>query len=82
MQNLKGEDAGKIYKDILDVYLFDSSNIIYNQGLEAIYSFINENEQEAYLKALRCLTKVKPVNIKEARRRIADKLIDDNRYMF
>ncbi len=82
LQDLKGEDAGKIYKDMLDVYLFDSSNIIYNQGLEAIYSFIDENDQEAYLKALRCLTKVKPVNIKEARRRIADKLIDDNRYQF
>ncbi len=82
LQNLKGEEAGKIYKDILDVYLFDSANIIYNQGIEAIYSFIDENEQEKYLKALRCLTKVKPVNIKEARRRIADKLIDDNKYMF
>ncbi len=82
LQDLKGENAGKIYKDILDVYLFDSANIIYNQGIEAIYSFIDENEQDAYLKALRCLTKVKPVNVKEAGRRIADKLIDDNKYMF
>ncbi len=82
LQNIKGEEAGKIYKDILNVYLFDSSNIIYNQGIEAIYSFIDENEQDTYIKALRCLTKVKPVNIKEARRRIADKLIDDNKYMF
>ncbi|MCF6184066.1 MAG: hypothetical protein L3J56_05485, partial [Bacteroidales bacterium] len=82
LQKIKGEESGKIYKDILDVYLFDSSNIIYNQGIEAIYSFIDESEQESYLKALRCLTKVKSVNIKEARRRIADKLIEDNKYMF
>ena len=82
LQNLKGEEAGKIYKDILDVYLFDSANIIYNQGLEAVYSFIDEKEQDKYIKALRCLTKVKPVNVKESRRRIADKLIDDNKYMF
>ena len=82
LQDLKGEEAGKIYKDMLDVYLFDSSNIVYKQGLEAIYSFIDEAEQEKYINALRCLTKVKSVNIKEARRRIADKLIKDNRYQF
>ncbi len=82
LQTLKGEEAGKIYKDILDVYLFDSANIVYNQGIEAIYSFIGENEQDKYIEALRYLTKVKPVNIKEARRRIADKLIDDNKYQF
>ncbi len=82
LQELKNEETGKLYKDILDVYLFDSSNIIYNQGIEAIYSFIDESEQESYINALRCLTKVKPVNIKEARRRIANKLIEDNRYQF
>jgi len=82
LQETKGKEAGKLYKDILDVYLFDSSNIIYNQGIEAIYSFIDENEQDAFLKALRCLTKIKPVNVKDARRRIAEKLIDDNRYQF
>ncbi|NPA68278.1 MAG: acyl-CoA dehydrogenase [Chlorobi bacterium] len=82
LQTLKGEEAGKIYKDILDVYLFDSANIVYNQGIEAIYSFIGENEQDKYIEALRYLTKVKPANIKEARRRIADKLIDDNKYQF
>ncbi len=82
LQELKNEESGKLYKDILDVYLFDSSNIIYNQGIEAIYSFIDEAEQESYIKALRCLTKVKPVNIKEAGRRIADKLIEDNKYQF
>ena len=82
LQETKGKEAGELYKDILDVYLFDSSNIIYNQGIEAIYSFIDENEQDAFLKALRCLTKIKPVNVKDARRRIAEKLIDDNRYQF
>ncbi|MCD6555560.1 MAG: acyl-CoA dehydrogenase family protein [Bacteroidales bacterium] len=82
LQEINGEEAGKIYKDMLNVYLFDSSNIIYKQGLEAIYSFIDEAEQEKYINALRCLTKIKPVNIKEARRRIADKLIEDNKYQF
>ncbi len=82
LQKMKGEEAGKIYKDILDVYLFDASNVIYGQGIEAIYSFIEESEQNKYINALRYYTKVKAVNVKEARRRIADKLIEDNKYMF
>ncbi len=82
LQNIKGAEGGKIYKDILDVYLFDSSNIIYKQGLEAIYSFVDKSDQEKYIKALQYFTKVNPTNIKDARRRIADKLIDDNKYMF
>jgi len=82
LQEVKGEKAGAIYKDILDVYLFDSANVVYKQGLEAIYSFIDETEQCKYVKALRCLTKVKGTNIKDARQRIANKLIEDNKYMF
>ena len=82
LQKIKSENALNIYKDILNVYLFNASNEIYNQGIEAIYSFVDEPDQEKYIKALRYFSKVKPVNIKEARRRIADKLIDDNKYMF
>lgn len=82
LQETKGEKAGAIYKDMLDVYLFDSANVVYKNGLEAIYSFIDEAEQCKYIKALRCFTKVKGNNIKEARKRIANKLIDDNKYMF
>ncbi|MCF6365096.1 MAG: acyl-CoA dehydrogenase family protein [Bacteroidales bacterium] len=81
LQDLKGE-KGSIYKDILDVYLFDSSHVVYKNGLEAIYSFVDEADQCKYIKALRCFTKVKGVNVKDARRRIADKLIDDNKYTF
>ena len=82
LQDVKDEKAAAIYKDILDVYLFDSANVVYKNGLEAIYSFIDEDEQEKYIKALRCFTKVKAANVKDARRRIANKLIDDNKYMF
>jgi len=59
LQETKGEKAGAIYKDILDVYLFNSSNVVYKQRLEAIYSFVDETKQCRYVKALRCFTKVK-----------------------
>ncbi len=82
LEFVKNADTHKLYKDILNVYLFDSANIVYKQGLEAIYSFVDEAEQCKYIKALRCFTKVKPTNVKEARQRIANKLIEDNKYMF
>jgi alkylation response protein AidB-like acyl-CoA dehydrogenase len=82
LESVKNADTHKLYKDILNVYLFDSANIVYKQGLEAIYSFVDEAEQCKYIKALRCFTKVKPTNVKEARQRIANKLIEDNKYMF
>ena len=81
LENKKG-DAIAIYKNILATYLFDSASIIYKQGLEAIYSFVDEKEQDKYINALYHYTTVKPVNVKETRRRIADKLIDDNKYAF
>jgi len=81
LENIKGETIA-IYKDILSTFLFDSANIIYKQGLEAIYSFVDDKEQDKYINALYHYTTVKPVNVKETRRRIADKLIDDNKYAF
>ncbi len=82
IEKIKGEAAAKIYRDILDVFLFDSANIISNRGIEAVYSTLDENEQAPYLNAVSYLSAVKPSNVKEARRRIADKLIDDNKYCF
>jgi alkylation response protein AidB-like acyl-CoA dehydrogenase len=82
LEIMKGEESNKIYKDILNSFIFDSANKIYNSGLEAIYSFVDENEQEKYIHALRYYTAVKPQNIKCGRRNIADKLIEDNKYKF
>ena len=67
---------------MLDAFIFDSANTLYNNGLEAIYSFVDTNDQQKYINALRHFTTVMPSNIKEGRRRIADKLIEDNKYSF
>ncbi|PLX02560.1 MAG: acyl-CoA dehydrogenase, partial [Marinilabiliales bacterium] len=79
---LEGEEAIQLYKDILDVYLYDAAHDIAKHAHDAIYSFAEENEIEKLHSGIHKLTKTQGVNIKEARRRIADKLIDDNRYKF
>ena len=81
METVKGGNLD-LYKDILDAYIFDSANVVYKNGLEAIYSFIDEANTDKYINALKYYTAVKPVNVKDGRRRIAEKIIDDNKYMF
>jgi len=82
LESMKGEKNIEIYRDILDVFVYDAAGIINKCGLDAIHSFADEQEKDLLLKGIHCFTQVDGVNVKEARRRIADKLIEDNRYNF
>ncbi len=82
LEGMKGEDAVKLYKDILDVYIYDAADSINKNAKDAINSFVTGEDQKIMLDRIDLFTKVAPVNIKEARRRIADKLIEDNKYNF
>jgi alkylation response protein AidB-like acyl-CoA dehydrogenase len=71
-----------LYKDMLDVNLFDTSDVIRKSALEAISAFSDTETCPALVKAVENLSRVACVNVKDARRRIADKLIEDNEYKF
>jgi hypothetical protein len=71
-----------LYKDMLNVNLFDTANIVRKSGLEAISSFCTSESCPSLSGAVENLTRVECVNVKDARRRIADKLIEDNSYKF
>lgn len=79
IEKMKG-DAG-VYKDILDVYVYDSVQKIRKSALDAVYSIEDENTDDL-LKAVSALSESAGFNVKEARRRVADKLIEDNTYKF
>lgn len=79
---LKGEENISLYKDILDVYVFDSATRIRKAGMDAICAYLEGTEADRLIKALEHLTQTQKVNVKDARRRIAAKLIDDNLYKF
>ena len=51
-------------------------------GKEAIYALSEGDEQKILLLGLKRFTKVKPDNLKEHRRSIAKKLIEENLYCF
>lgn len=71
-----------IQKDILKVYLNDAVDRINIEGKNAITSFAEGDEQKMLLMGLKRFVKTKAVNTKEARRRIADRLIEANQYNF
>lgn len=70
-----------IYKDILDVFVYDAAARISKLASDA-FSSMNPANLDQLLHAASVLTSVKPVNVKDARRRIANKLIEDNLYKF
>lgn len=82
LESIRGTEANLIYRDILDVLVFDAASIAYKAGKDAVVSFAAAENQCKMLDNLYQLCKVRPVNVKDARRRIADKLIEDNQYNF
>ena len=79
IESIKGETG--IYRDILDIYVYDSGQKIRKSALDAVYS-IGDEKADHLLKAVTGLSETEGVNVKEARRRVADKLIEDNTYKF
>lgn len=80
LEAMKG--TSQVYRDILDVNIYDTASIVRKSAADAIYSFANEEIAQKLINASERLSHVKGLNVKEARRRIAEKLIGDNAYKF
>ena len=63
-------------------FLHSTVDKFLKNGKEAIYALAEGDEQKILLLGLKRYTKVKPVNLKEHRRLIAKKLIEENKYCF
>jgi alkylation response protein AidB-like acyl-CoA dehydrogenase len=77
---LKGENAATLQIDIMRTAIYDAADRIAKAGKDAINSFAEGDEQRMMLMGLRRFTKVEPWNAKEARRRIAARMIEENKY--
>ena len=82
MEALKGEEACKIYRDMADVFVYDAAARIAKFARDTTYSFAYGEVRDLLEKGISNFTWVAGVNVKEARRRIADQLIDENKYCF
>ncbi|MFD1165098.1 acyl-CoA dehydrogenase family protein [Sphingobacterium daejeonense] len=68
--------------DMAQIYLYGAIDKVNAAGKEALYSFAEGDELNMMLVGLRRFTKAQPFNLKEARQRIAKKLIEENKYCF
>lgn len=78
----KPEDMMKLYKDMLDVYVYDAAALIRKNAEDTVNAIENNDLTERLMCAIENLTRIHGFNIKEARRRIADKVIEENKYCF
>jgi alkylation response protein AidB-like acyl-CoA dehydrogenase len=76
----KGEAATAYESDIVRTFLYDAADRINKHAKDAINSFSEGDEQRMMLLGIKRFTKLDNFNSKEARRRIAAKLIGDNGY--
>jgi alkylation response protein AidB-like acyl-CoA dehydrogenase len=76
----KGPDRQKVQLAMMHCYLNDAVDKIALYGKEAINAFASGDEQKMMLLGLKRFTKTEPFNSKEARRIIADALIEEGKY--
>lgn len=80
--SLKGEEACQNQLDMMRVFIHDAADRINKNGKDAIQSFAEGDEQRMMLLGLKRFTKTEPYNSKEARRRVAATLIEQEKYCF
>ena len=82
MTDQQGEAATQLYQDMMRTYLYDAADKVNKSGKDAINAFADGDEQRMILMGLKRFTKAEPFNTKDARRRIADKMITEGKYCF
>jgi alkylation response protein AidB-like acyl-CoA dehydrogenase len=82
MADKNGEAATRLQTDLMRCYLTDAMDKVNKAGKDAINSFAEGDEMRMMLLGLKRFTKAQPFNGKDARRRIADKLIAEGKYCF
>lgn len=80
--SVRGEAACTLQKDAALIYLHSAVEKTNNAGKSAITSFAEGDELRVMLMGLKRFTKIEPMNLKEARRRIAEASIEKNSYVF
>jgi len=70
-------------KDMLDVLVYDAAEYIRKEAKDCVISFIEDDaERKLFNKGIAHYTCAKDVNVKAARQRFADILIEENKYCF
>ena len=79
---MRGEEACAAQLDIMRVYINDAAEKIMKSGKEALNAFAEGDERRMMMMGLRRYTKTEDFNTTAARRNIAAKIIEENKYCF
>ncbi len=82
MVGVKGEEACQEQLDMMRVLIYDYADAMNKAGKDALNAFAEGDEMRMMLMGLKRFTKHAPFNAKEARQRIAQKLIEANDYCY
>lgn len=77
-----GEVAHKEKVAMTTLYSYHAVEEIHKNGKEALYAISEGDEQRMMLMGLKRFTKTQPTNLKELRRQVAKKLIEEKQYCF
>ena len=82
LDEVHGEEAASRLMPMLEVFLWDASQRMSKEGRDAIASFASGDLLTTFLLGIKRFDTYKPVNVKEKRREIAERLISANEYCF
>ncbi|MBK6266129.1 acyl-CoA dehydrogenase family protein [Marivirga sp. S37H4] len=82
ISNTLGEKAAANQIEISKLFMHEATEKIRQAGQEALWSFAEGDELKMLLLALKRFTKLEPFNTKDARRRIAQSIIEEGKYKF
>ncbi|MBG9375713.1 acyl-CoA dehydrogenase family protein [Panacibacter sp. DH6] len=82
LADLYGDAAVALQKDIVNTYIYDAADEINKFGKDALNAFADGDELRMMHIGLKRYTKVEPCNSKAARRRIAEKMMEEGKYCF
>jgi alkylation response protein AidB-like acyl-CoA dehydrogenase len=72
----------ELQEKMMQVYIYDAADRIHKWGKDAINAFASGDEQRAMLMGIKRFAKHDPINAKEARQAIAQKMISENKYCY
>lgn len=78
----RGEKAAEYYADMTKIFVSDALERIFVNGKHAVAAFAEGDEMKLLQLGLKRFTKIDAVNTTALRRKIADKLIEENKYCF
>ena len=81
-QNGYTKNDKELYVSMLEVAFYDANHRIYKNALDAMSAFIKLERQGDFIAGYRKFTKYPVVNVKDARRKIADRVLEKDGYCF